>query len=129
MVIPFLHIMQYSATYGTAQYFKEKFNFPFNIEPEIEMEISTCDSDPDSTWDWSVDSLIKIIDHNIREGYKQGYVQDDPDEALEKILAAYRNKECVHYLEEHFPLLGVKGLESNIEAALNRYDNSLNEKE
>lgn len=129
MVIPFLHIMQYSATYGTAQYFKDKFNFPFNIEPEIEMEISTCDSDPDSTWDWSVDSLIKIIDHNIREGYKQGYVQDDPDEALEKILAAYRNKECVHYLEEHFPLLGVKGLESNIEAALNRYDNSLNEKE
>ena len=126
MVIPFLHIMQYSATYGTAQYFKEKFNFPFNIEPEIEMEISTCDSDPDSTWDWSVDSLIRIIDHNIREGYKQGYVQDDPDEAIEQVLLAYRNKECVHYLEEHFPLLGVKGLEENIEAAIKRYDESKN---
>lgn len=126
MVIPYLHIMQYAATYGTAQYFKEKFNFQFNIEPEIEMEISTCDSDPDSTWDWSVDNLIKIIDHNLKEGYKQGYVQDDPEEAIEQVLAAYRNKKCVHYLEEHFPLLGVKGLEANIEAAIKRYDESKN---
>lgn len=126
MVIPFLHIMQYSATYETANFFKEKFNFEFNIEPEIEMEISTCDSDEESTWDWSIPNLIKIIDHNLYEGYKQGYVQDDPKDAMEKILAPYRNKQCLHYLEEHFPLLGVKGLEASIEKALKEYDESKN---
>lgn len=124
MLIPFLHIMQYSATYQTANYFKENFGFEFNIEPEIEMEIATCDSNENSTWDWSVDNLINILDSNIREGYKEGYVTEDPKDVMDKILAPYRNKECLHYLEENFPLLGVKGLESNIEAALKRYDES-----
>lgn len=125
-LIPFLHIMQYYATYGTAQYFKDNFNFEFNIEPEIEMEVSICDSDEESIWDWSIPNLIRILDHNLHEGYKQGFCKDDPDEAMKLILEPYRNKECLYYIEEHFPLLGIKGLESNIEKALKEYDESKN---
>lgn len=121
-LIPFIHMMQYCATYGTAETLGKEFNFPFNIEPEIEMEVTTYDSDSSSTWDWSIPKLLDIIHNAVYEGHKQGFIKEDPESVLKKILAPWRNKECRHHLNTHFPLLGVKDLDNVIGKALENYD-------
>lgn len=122
-VIPFLHIMQYCATYGTADAIEKEFNFKFNIEPEIEMELGTCDSGSGSgTWDWSVGNLLSILHTAVHTGYKDGFIHEEPKDVIEKILAPWRNKECRAYLNENFPILGVKDMNEMIEKALNDYD-------
>lgn len=124
MVIPFIHIVQYQATYGTAQTIEKEFGVHFNIEPEIEMELGVCDSDEGTTWDWSISQLLSILDKEVRTGYERGIVTEAPDRVMEKILAPWRNAECRAYLQEHYPLLGVRDLDDTIIEALDAYDRS-----
>ena len=121
-VIPFLHIMQYQATYGVAETIYEESGFKFNIEPEIEIEVSTCDSDEGITWDWSIPKLLGILHRAVYDGYERGYVLEEPKSVMEKILKPWRNKECRDYLQKHYPLLGVSDLNDTIEQSLNEYD-------
>ena len=120
-VIPFLHIMQYEATYGTAAAIKRNFNFEFNIEPEIEMEVGICDS-TSYPWDWSIPSLLQAISSAIKEGRENGFIKEDYNDVMEQILHPWRDEKCRHHLNTHFPLLGVKELDDVIGKALNDYD-------
>jgi hypothetical protein len=116
MVIPFIHILQYEATYGVAQAYEREFGLKFTVEPEIEMEIGTKDTNS-AKWDWSLPELRKIIESSVDEGVKSGLLSQSKDDILKEIFAPWRNKECLSFLDEKYPLLGVS-LKKEIEHAI-----------
>lgn len=124
-VLPFLHIVQYEATFGVANKIFEEFGLKFNIEPEIELELGTCDSDENIVWDWSIPNLVKILYNSLKTGHERGYVSEDPKSAMEKILKPWRIKECRDYLQDRYPLYNVRTLDKNIEDALKLYDEEI----
>lgn len=58
MVLPFLHVLQYEATYGITKAFEDEFGIKFTIEPEIEIEIASRD-DQSYKWDWALRPWLK----------------------------------------------------------------------
>ena len=44
MVLPFIQITQYQATYGIARLTEKQFNMKFTVEPEVEFETAVCDA-------------------------------------------------------------------------------------
>ncbi len=107
MLIPFLHICQYQATYGVARAYEQDFGMKFHVEPEIEMDIGVR-GDHMETWDWSIPSLKPLIDKAVKEAAELKIAEGTYDEIMTSIMAPWKNKECRTYLQEHFPLLGVK---------------------
>lgn len=106
MVIPFLHILQYEATYGVAKAYEEEFGLKFTVEPEIEMEFGTKDTNS-LKWDWSLPQLVSLIEATVDEGIKNKLLTEDREVILDKIWAPWRNKESLAYLDKTYPLLGV----------------------
>ena len=106
MVIPFIHILQYQATYGVTQAYEKEFGLKFTVEPEIELEVAVRDSSS-RKWDWSLPELTRIIEVSVDEGIAQGIYSDTKAAILEKIYEPWRNKEVRTYLNEKYPLLGV----------------------
>lgn len=129
MVLPFLHIMQYMATYGVAQDYKDKFGFSFNIEPEIEVEMGVKD-DKAYTWNWSLEHLHECLNNLVDDLEKEKKLVDRNGKALSKeevkemIFKPYKDKKVIHYLQSKFPLLGVNDLEKEIFDVFNRPDHS-----
>lgn len=105
MVLPFIQISQYMATYGVSNAVKEQFGLSFNIEPEVEYETAVRDDDG-CTWNWDIKNLLENLMHNVDQGVELGIV-DDADEVKRMILAPWLNKKIVKYLDEKYPLLGV----------------------
>ena len=106
MVVPFIHMLQYEATYGVAQAYEKEFGLKFTVEPEIEMEFGTKDTNSQK-WDWSLPHLKQIIESSVDDGIKSGLLTQSRDEILETIWAPWHNKECLAFLDQKYPLLGV----------------------
>lgn len=123
MLLPFLHIMQYMATYGVAQDYYDKFGFKFNIEPEIEVEMAARDN-KGYTWNWSISNLISCIDNTIDDLISNNACDKDGNKLTKEELRSiiykpYRNKKMIHYLQSKYPLLGVNDLEEDLYKACN----------
>ncbi len=107
-LIPYLYILQWTATYGVAKYYKEEFGLDFNIEPEISIELG-CTEDNLKEWDWTNKSLIKVIRETLAEQVQHQLLEEDEvDKVFAEILEVTKNKEIMHYLNTKYPILGVK---------------------
>lgn len=106
MVIPFIHVLQYEATYGVANAYEKEFGLKFTVEPEIEMEIGTKDTNS-AKWDWSLPNLVSTLDSVVKEGIEQGLLTEKHEDIMEQIFAPWRNTEALAFLDEKYPLLGV----------------------
>lgn len=106
MVIPFIHILQYEATYGVAQAYEREFGLKFTVEPEIELEIGSKDTNA-LKWDWSLPQLKSHIEASVEAGIKDKIFTQSKEEILELIYAPWRNRESLAWLDTNFPLLGV----------------------
>lgn len=105
MVLPFIQITQYTATYGVAQALKDQFNLTCNIEPEVEFETAARD-DAGLTWSWDIPNLLENLMTNVDQGVELGVIEDG-NEVKRRILAPWLNKKVVKYLDEKYPLLNV----------------------
>ena len=117
MVIPYIHILQYCATYGVTKIYKEQFNFEFSIEPEIELETGVRD-DTALKWDWSLPNLVANIMANVDEAEANGVLEGDKQDVLREIFKPWANKKCRNWLQKNFPLLDVSDLDEQIVAAI-----------
>lgn len=106
MVVPFLHILQYEATYGVAKAYEREFGLKFTVEPEIEMEIGTKDTNS-TKLDWSLPNMKAVIEASVDDGIKSGLLTGDRDEILDQIFKPWHNKKCLAYLDETYPILNV----------------------
>ena len=122
LVLPFIHISQYCATYGVSRQIESQFGLKVNIEPEVEYEIITCDSDS-GTWDWSIPNLLTIIKQALNSAHERGEL-DDVNKAYKTILRAWKNKECRNYLCDKYPLLNVPRLQPVIIKAIKNEQNN-----
>ncbi len=120
MVIPLIHIAQYEATYGVTRRMEEEFGVKFTIEPEIEMELGVRD-DNTYAWDWSLPDLIDCVYRTVKDAHELGLLSGTPEEVVRQIMAPYRDKECIDFLQKHYPLLGVKDLHKQIANAVPDY--------
>lgn len=117
MILPFTHVLQYSATYGVTKVYSEEFNVEFLVEPEIDIEIGARDSTC-SGWDWSIPALVKILTESVAAAQKDGLLEGDPDEVLRLIFEPWRNRKMRAYLQKHYPLLNVSDLDKQITEAI-----------
>lgn len=119
MVIPFVHILQYCATYGVTKAYADEFNVKFTVEPEIEMEFAGQD-DQSYKWDWSMPNAIASIKKAVDDCEKLGVLDGSPDEVMDQILRPWRSKDMRQFLQTKYPLLGVKNLDRQIRSAVAR---------
>ncbi len=117
MVIPFLHMMQYQATYGVTKAYKDEFNIEFTVEPEIEIELGAHDAQT-YKWDWSIPNLISNLKSTLKDSEELGVLEGTPDEVLDEILKPWRSKKIRQFLQTEFPLLGITDLDKQIDSAL-----------
>jgi len=106
MVLPFLHILQWEATYGVAKAYKDEFGLEFTVEPEIEIEIGSKDTNAQK-WGWDLPGLIQIINTSVDAGIQEGVFTQSREEILKLIYAPWKNRDVLAYLDENFPLLNV----------------------
>ena len=121
MVLPFIQITQYQATYGIARLTEKQFNMKFTVEPEVEFEISACDSMNNCTWSWDIPNLIDILDRSVLYAVEHLGVTQSKSAIMEEVLRPWKNKECREYLCKKYPLLDVHGLEQVIVKAIKEY--------
>jgi hypothetical protein len=112
-----VHVLQWEATYGITKAYKEEFNVDFTIEPEIEMEFGAQD-DKTYKWDWSLPDLVGAITKTIDDMDKFDLLVEDRDTTLKIIFEPWRNKKVRRYLQDKYPLLNVRDLDNEIEAAI-----------
>ncbi len=117
MIVPFMHILQYGATYGVTKAYKDEFDFEFTVEPEIEIEIGARD-DKCEKWDWSLPSFVHTIVESVNDAHDFGLLEGEVDDVLHTIFYAWRNKESRDYLQRKFPLLNVTDLDKQIKDAI-----------
>lgn len=116
-VLPFTHICQWVATYGVTEYYKEKFGIEFTVEPEIEMAFMAREDHEDAgKWDWSFFNLRQVLTKAVEDKKEIGLLdkKETVDSVLEKIYAPYESKKVLAYLEEFYPMLGVKNLSEKV---------------
>lgn len=117
VVLPTIQIVQYTATYGVAAWYKKIFGFTFLVEPEIEMDMGANDAQG-HTWDWALsgsgDCLGNCIFNAVIDQYKNGVLESKAEvkDAFLKIVAPWENAEQLEYLNSKYPLLNVPNLES-----------------
>lgn len=120
MVIPFIHILQYQATYGIARQYEEQFGVDFTIEPEIEVGISGISSESNK-WDWSLPDLISCIEKSLKTLEGLNKLDDEVPAIMKQILYPWKDKDFRRYLQDQYPLLGVKDLDEQIQNAIKPY--------
>jgi DNA polymerase I-like protein with 3'-5' exonuclease and polymerase domains len=106
-ILPYVHIVQWVATYGVTEYYKETFDFEFNIEPEIEMEFGATESQM-FKWDWSHGNLEECIKSALASAKEIGTLKGTEEEAFDTIMAPYKNEEMKVWLDTRYPILGVQ---------------------
>jgi DNA polymerase I-like protein with 3'-5' exonuclease and polymerase domains len=118
MVIPFIHILQYVATYGVTKAYKDEFNFEFTIEPEIELEVGVRD-DSTNKWDWSLPNIVECVNKSVDNAVEFGMLDAARKQSvMEEIFRPWAKKEMRAYLQSKFPLLNVPDLDKQIVAAI-----------
>lgn len=117
-VIPFIHIQQHVATVGVTRWCEKTFDFKFTIEPEIEQEIAASE-DRSYKWSWEIPELLTQIYQTLKDQVAlKRLPADDLDRTFSQVLKPWRSPTMRKMLCERYPLLGVTGLERNIELAL-----------
>jgi hypothetical protein len=117
MVIPFVHILQYDTTYGITKRYKEEFGVAFTVEPEIEIDFGARD-DNTFGWDWSIPSIVDSMDKSLQDMIELKILRENKEKIMKQIFKPWANKKFRHYLQEHFPLLGVTDLDKQIVDAI-----------
>lgn len=118
MVIPFIHILQWDATYGITKAYKEEFGFEFSVEPEIEIEIGVRD-DSMSKWDWSLPNIVEAVIKSIDQAEEFDLLDGrDKQEVIREIFRPWANKKMRTMLQSKYPLLNVKNLDKQIVDAI-----------
>ena len=116
--LPFIHIMQYMATYGVAKYLKEELNFEMLVEPEIEMEFSASE-DKGYKWGWELPGLVKAITSSLEDQEKLGNLpKGKMAEARSLVFAPWKSKSQRKELQSKYPILGVADLHAEIREAV-----------
>jgi len=117
MVIPFIHILQWEATYGITKAYADEFGVHFTIEPEIEIEVSSRD-DKSYKWDWSIPNLVVNIEKALTDMEDMKKLDMPKAEVMKRIFKPWRSAQVRAYLQEHFPLLNVTDLDEQILTAV-----------
>jgi len=117
MVIPYIHILQWGATYGITRAYKKEFDIQFTVEPEIEIEVGSRD-DMTNKWDWSLPNIVSCITKSIDDLEAAGQLDRPKDEVMKTIFRPWAKKEMRRYLQEKYPLLNVKDLDREIRDAI-----------
>jgi hypothetical protein len=117
MVVPMIHIMQYQATYGITKAYKDEFNVTFTVEPEIELEFAARD-DQSYKWDWSMPNCIQAIKQAVADADELGVLEGTQEDVLQTIFKPWRSKSMRTWLQDQYPLLGVKDLDTQIRSAV-----------
>jgi DNA polymerase I-like protein with 3'-5' exonuclease and polymerase domains len=129
-LIPFIHIQQYMSTNGIADYYEEKFGLKFTIEPEIEIELGASESKYSSyKWSWEIPELLTIIYSSLVHLSRLGRLKpEDVDPTFDLIIEPWVDPKLRAILQERFPLLNVKDLDSQIESTLRKFVRPIAEK-
>jgi len=110
ILLIFIHVMQWVATYGVTAYYKEVFNFEFTIEPEIEMEIGVTE-DAHRKWNWTDSNLKEIVAKALDDQQALGDLDANTRKVAEKtVWAIYedpKHSKLKKYLHTKYPILGV----------------------
>jgi hypothetical protein len=117
MIIPFVHMLQYSATYGITELYKEQFGIEFTVEPEIEIEFGARD-DKTMKWDWSLPSIVTCITSSVNDLETFGILEGKKEDVIKTIFRPWANKKTRALLQSRYPLLGVENLDKQIIAAI-----------
>jgi hypothetical protein len=116
VVLSTIQIVQYTATYGVANWYKKVFGFTFLVEPEIEMDMGANDAEG-HTWDWALsgskDCLGNCLFNAVIDQYTNGVLESKAEvkDALMKIIRPWEDEEHRTYLNTKYPLLNVPNLE------------------
>lgn len=117
MMLPFIHILQYAATYGVTKVYAKEFNIEFPVEPEIEIEVGVRD-DMCHKWDWSLPNIVDGVIKSIDEAAELGLLEGERDDVLMEVFKPWRDKEMRKWLQTKFPLLDVTDLDKQIVEAI-----------
>ena len=106
-IVPMIHIMQYVATYGVTDYYKDELNVVFDVEPEIEIEVGVTE-DKHYKWNWRNDNLRDIIDKSLADQVKLGDITEkDLKRIRDEIEAPLLNRKFKRHLDKTYPILGL----------------------
>ena len=106
-VIPFIWCYQYCSTFGIAQEWSTRYNFPITVPPEIEIEMSATE-DEGFKWDWTMRGLRECIEKTADSLVKVGNItEDEREDVINQILAPARDSNLMSTLQSTFPLLNV----------------------
>lgn len=127
-VIPTIHIMQYMATYGVTEWYKEIFDVEFTVEPEIEIEIGAHEKEAHK-WDWSLEHLADVIFNSLLEQVNIGRLElKDLPSTVTTICEPWVDKSKRKFLQKNYPLLNVPNLDTQIEGFLTKISRLAKEK-
>lgn len=113
MVVPFIHVLQYQATYGVTKAYKDEFNIGFCCEPEIEIEIAAHDA-ASHKCEWSLPNFVDNFKKAIHDAQELGVLEGTEEEVLNTVLKPWRDKGMRKFLQTKFPLLNVPNLDRQI---------------
>lgn len=119
MVLPFIHILQYQATYGVTKRYKDTFGIDFTVEPEIEVEIAAQDANSQK-WDFSLNNLVECVRTSIKDADELGVLEGTPESVLQTVFKPWGSKKTRDFLQDNFPLLNVRNLDSQMDEALSK---------
>lgn len=106
LILVYVHIVQWVATFGVTEYYKKTFGLKFTVEPEIEMEFGASE-DAMYKWNWTEDNLKECLTKALEDQKKVLDKEFDTQKVLKSIYAAYDNPKTKKYLEDKYPILGV----------------------
>jgi DNA polymerase I-like protein with 3'-5' exonuclease and polymerase domains len=107
ILLIFIHVMQWTVTYGVTKHFKDVYDFEFTTEPEIELEIGITE-DKHYTWDWTDKGLRDIITKSLDDQMALKDLDAEERKSAEStIWSVYENKKLKKYLNTKYPILGV----------------------
>lgn len=106
-LLPFMHILQYMATFGVAKYYEEEFNLKFTVEPEIELEFGASE-DAYLKWDWSEKHLKEVIRKGLEDQKELGVLKGSIEDTMNIIFKPYKNEKMYAWLNQNYPILGIK---------------------
>lgn len=110
IMLIFIHVMQWTVTYGVTKHYKDVYNFEFTVEPEIEVEIGATE-DKHYKWSFTNSNLNEIILKTLDDQVAlKDLDAESRKEAETKIWAIYEDpkyKKLKRYLHTNYPILGV----------------------
>jgi hypothetical protein len=106
-----LQVLQWCATIGAMQYYKNHWGIEFPVEIEVEFELAAHD-ETHWKWDWHEGNEgnddgggLRYVIRKSLEDQKEVYPDLDIDATEKKIWAVRKNKKLMAFLDENYPIL------------------------